>query len=119
MNCGVGRRRGSDLALLWLWCRPAAVALIRPLVWEPPYAVGAALKRTKKTNNLETGIFSQESNRGGFGGCPASGSFLSFITAGCVRTPEVWVPLPAPGLGFPILWANGAKPSRRQDVGKS
>ena len=39
MSCGVGRRRSSDLALLWLWCRPAATAQIRPL------AVGAALKR--------------------------------------------------------------------------
>ena len=25
-----------DPALLWLWCRLAAVALIRPLAWEPP-----------------------------------------------------------------------------------
>ena len=32
MSCGVGRRRGSDLALLWLWHRSAALALIRPLV---------------------------------------------------------------------------------------
>ena len=48
MNCGVGRRRGSDLALLWLWHRPAAVAPIRPLAWEPPYAAGAALENTKK-----------------------------------------------------------------------
>jgi len=47
VNCGVGQRYGSDLALLWLWCRPAAVTLIRPLAWEPPYAVGAALKRQK------------------------------------------------------------------------
>ena len=31
MSCGVGRRLGSDPALLWLWCRPAATALIRPL----------------------------------------------------------------------------------------
>ena len=30
MNCGIGCRLGSDAALLWLWCRPAAVALIRP-----------------------------------------------------------------------------------------
>ena len=30
MSCGVGRRCGSDLLLLWLWCRPAAVAPIRP-----------------------------------------------------------------------------------------
>ena len=28
MSCGVGHRHGSDLALLQLWCRPAAVALI-------------------------------------------------------------------------------------------
>ena len=37
---GVGRRCGLDLKLLWLWCRPAATALIRPLAWEPPYATG-------------------------------------------------------------------------------
>ena len=43
MSCGVGHRHGSDLALLWLWCKPAAVAPIRPLAWEIPYAVGVAL----------------------------------------------------------------------------
>ena len=31
VSCGVGRRLGSDPTLLWLWCRLAAVALIRPL----------------------------------------------------------------------------------------
>ena len=45
VSWGVGHRRGWDLALLWLWHRPTAVAPIRPLVWKPPYAVGAALKR--------------------------------------------------------------------------
>ena len=48
MSCGVGRRHGSDLALLWLWCRPEATALIRPLAWEPLYAAGVALKKKKK-----------------------------------------------------------------------
>ena len=48
MSCGIGRRHGSDLALLWLCSRPAATAPIRTLAWEPPYAVGAALKRQKK-----------------------------------------------------------------------
>ena len=38
----------NDPALLWLWRRPAAVALIRPLVWEPPYAAGAAQEIAKK-----------------------------------------------------------------------
>ena len=34
--------------MLWLWCRPAAAAPIGPLVWELPYATGAALKKKKK-----------------------------------------------------------------------
>ena len=50
MSYGIGCRHGSDMVLLWLWRRPAATALIRPLAWEPPYATGAALKdkKTKK-----------------------------------------------------------------------
>ena len=46
----------KELALLWLWCRPAATAVIRPLVWEPPYAAGVALKRQKdqKKKNKKT-----------------------------------------------------------------
>jgi len=47
MSCGVGRRRSLDPALLWLWCRPAAAAPIRPLAWEFPYAAGVAPKKTK------------------------------------------------------------------------
>ena len=43
VSCGVDRRCGSDLVSLWLWCRPAAAAPIRPLAWEPPYASGAAI----------------------------------------------------------------------------
>ena len=49
MSCGVGRRHGSDPALLWLWLRPVATALIRPLAWEPPFAAGAAQEKGKKT----------------------------------------------------------------------
>ena len=48
MSRGVGRRRGLDPALLWLWCRPVATAPIRPLAWDPPYAVSAALEEEKK-----------------------------------------------------------------------
>ena len=44
----VGYRCSSDLVLLWLWCRLAAAAPIRPLAWELPYAVGAALKKKKE-----------------------------------------------------------------------
>ena len=43
MSCGVSHIRVSDPTWLWLW--PAATDPIRPLAWEPPYAVGAALKR--------------------------------------------------------------------------
>ena len=34
----------KDPALLWLWCTPAATALIGPQAWGLPYATGAALK---------------------------------------------------------------------------
>ena len=50
MSCGVGRRcrHSSDLALLWLWCRWAAAALIRSLTWELSYVAGVALKKKRK-----------------------------------------------------------------------
>ena len=48
MSCGVGYRQVLDVVLLWLWRRPAAVAPIRRLAWEPPYATGAALKKGQK-----------------------------------------------------------------------
>ena len=49
MSRGVGRRRGLDSELLWLWLRPVATAPIRSLAWEPPCATGAALEKDKKT----------------------------------------------------------------------
>ena len=48
MSCGVGYRRGSDPALLWLWRRLVATAPIGLLAWEHPYAAGAALEKAKK-----------------------------------------------------------------------
>ena len=48
VSCGVGHRRGSALALLWLWRRPAAIA---------PISLGASIhlrcspKKTKKTKS--------------------------------------------------------------------
>ena len=53
MSYGVGHRRSSDPALLWLWLRLAAVAPIEPLAWEPSYATGADLKRPKKKKDLK------------------------------------------------------------------
>ena len=53
MSCGVGHRLGLDPALLWLRCRPVAKAPTGPLSWEPPYAMGMALKReTKRKKNF-------------------------------------------------------------------
>ena len=48
MSCSVGRRCGSDLVLLWLWCKPAAAAQIQPLAQELPYATGVPLKKRKR-----------------------------------------------------------------------
>ena len=48
----IDHRRGSDPTLLWLWSRMAAAALIRPLAWEPSYAVGTALKTKKNFKKI-------------------------------------------------------------------
>ena len=48
MGCGTGCKHSLDPTLLWLWCRLATAALIRPLAWEPPYATSAALKSKKQ-----------------------------------------------------------------------
>ena len=48
MGCGVGHRLGWDPALLWLWRKQVATALIRPLAWEPSHAVGVAKKKKRQ-----------------------------------------------------------------------
>ena len=67
MSCGVGHRCGLDLAMLWLWHRPAATAPIGPVAWEPPYAVGMALerqKRQKKKNYISERLHTSKALRG-------------------------------------------------------
>ena len=53
VSSGVGCRSGSDPTLLWLWCRLAGSALIRPRAWELPYATGVALKKKKVISFFE------------------------------------------------------------------
>ena len=55
MSCAIGRRWGLNPELLGLWHRPVAIALIQALAWEPPYAMGAALRRHKKNCTLGMG----------------------------------------------------------------
>ena len=57
VSCGIGHRQDLDLALLWLWCRLAAIALIGPLAWEPPQPTGSALKSKKKIHGFLHKIF--------------------------------------------------------------
>ena len=56
MSCGVGHRCGLDPALLWHSL--AVVAPIRPLVWEPLYATGVALKsKINQTTTTKTPVY--------------------------------------------------------------
>ena len=59
MSYDVRHRHGLDAVLLWLWCRQAATVLIQPLAWEPPCAMGMALKdkRQKKKKYFELGLW--------------------------------------------------------------
>ena len=54
VSCGVDCIHSSDLVLLWLWYRPATVVPIRPLAWEPPYAMGVALEKAKRQKKQKT-----------------------------------------------------------------
>jgi len=38
---------------MWLRHRLVATAPIRPLAWEPPYAMGAALEKAKKDQKIK------------------------------------------------------------------
>ena len=53
MSCGVGSRHGSDLALLWLWCRPTSASLIRPLAWGISIYGGYGPTLKKKTHKIK------------------------------------------------------------------
>ena len=66
-SCSIGCRCGSDPALLWLWHRPAAIALIRPIAWELPYAASvppAPPKTPKQTKGtLKVSIILQREEK--------------------------------------------------------
>ena len=53
MSCDVGRKLNLDPELLWLWHKPVATALIRPLAWEPPCAKRAAQEKAKRQKKRE------------------------------------------------------------------
>jgi len=53
-TCGIGRRCSLDPELL---CRPAAIALIQPLAWELPCAMGMALKKKNCHRRVLDGIW--------------------------------------------------------------
>ena len=59
LSCGVGHRHSLDPALLGLWYRPAAVALIQLLAWERPYVTGAALKTNQSVNTILSILLAQ------------------------------------------------------------
>ena len=52
----MGHRRGSNPTWPWLWCRLVATAPIGPLVWESPYAAGAAQEKAKRQKTKQTNL---------------------------------------------------------------
>ena len=90
MSFSLGHRCGLDPALLWLWCKPAAAALISNLIaWELPYPLGAALKiqrrrRRRKWRRREGGrntqarmvIIKKYTNNKCWIGCGEKGTLL-------------------------------------------
>ena len=58
MSCGVGRRYGSDLVLLRLWCRPAATGPIGPQHGNlhMPQVKTKKKKKKKKKGRVKGGV---------------------------------------------------------------
>ena len=73
MSCGVGHRHGSDPALLWLWCRPAAVALIQPVAWKLPYAAGVPPQKKEFDGVSAVAQWVKNPTAAGSGRCRSSG----------------------------------------------
>ena len=84
MSCG-GCRCGLDLMLLWLWHRPAAISPIRSLAWEPPYAVGVALKSKKqKLTKIRKKVAPSARKGSPFSSPPSSGFLCDIKSSACV-----------------------------------
>ena len=56
LQWAVDNRCSSYPALLWLWRRQVAAALIQPVAWELPYAAGAALKCKQRNKTKQKRI---------------------------------------------------------------
>ena len=84
-ECGVGHRCGSDPILLWLWCRPAAAAPVRPPAWELPYATSTSLKSKKKKKKKK-----KKKRRGTVMGVPAVAQQVNHPL--CLRGAQVQSP---------------------------
>ena len=85
MSCGVGQRHGSELALLWLWCRLPAVAPIRPLAWELPCGPKKKEKKTQTKNKVRSLAFRASGDSlwvsAGVGGAVGQGSGAPIIAS--------------------------------------
>ena len=80
MSYGVGCRPSLDLALPWLWHRPAAAAPIWPLAWEISYASGIALGEKKKAT--EEKMFNVEDSQKRFNMCTTGAPEKENYTSG-------------------------------------
>ena len=54
-SCSVGPRCSLDLVVLWLWCRLAAAAPVRPPAWDWEGHGAAVLKKKKRKGKERKG----------------------------------------------------------------
>ena len=118
MSCGIGGTCDSDLALLWLWYKLGAIALIRPPAWELPYTANLALK-SKKKEEKEDVLGSSHC------GTMGSATSLQGLDAGLISSPAQWVKRIwdchncgwdlIPGLGIPYFVCGADKKERKKE----
>ena len=79
MSCGVGHRLGLDLVLLWLWHRPAAVALIRPPILGTYICLGCGPKKKREmlgNSHHGSAVMNPTSNHEDIGSIPGLAKWI-------------------------------------------
>lgn len=90
-TCGIGRKFGSDLALLWLWCRPFVLAAVHVDVWSQWFWCCAASSRRSLQRRLSKMYLVEDphpiTSRRWYPSQPQGLEFDSCILS-CVETPS-------------------------------
>ena len=101
------------MALLWLWHKPVATALIQPLAWEHPYAMDVALKKQKTNKQKPKNFLLGVSKRSQAQLTQPDKSLLFSAQGPIYLPPQAWGP-PKESLGLELALVFGPVPQEQE-----